>query len=595
VNSTLRYSLLAVFGILAIAMTWNMALRSQEELLWGYRTQVLFLALFFFFLLLVQPVWLKKGKPWRWLSLSGLSMLLLSIGFPDILFPFPFLLFLGFIPLLIIEKEISESEGLRRGYAFWKYAWVTFLGWNIITTFWVSNTAISAGVFAMVANSLLMTIPMILFHHTKRRIPQLGLTAFIAYWISWEFFHLNWELTWPWLTLGNGFAEWPALVQWYEYTGVFGGTLWLLLGNVLGFRIYQKRVRKKPIRGWIIRTGVLLLLPVLASLYLFYSYEEKGRAVEVIVVQPNYEPHYVKFTVPNPVQMDQMIRLTDSLIRPETRYVVFPEAVIHNYEIDRPRNHAAIRKLEQHYRDYPGLNILLGISAYEILANGDQTSRNKRVYISRTGDTVSYESSNIAAQLTLGEEAIPVYKKSKLVPGVEIFPFQDVLWMFKPIVDQVGGTTAGLASQTDRTAFASQSGRVGTLICYESVFGEFVTGFVRNGAEALFVMTNDGWWDDTPGHRQHMRYASLRAIETRRAIGRAANTGISAFLDQRGIIREKIPYNQTGADRSTMLFNDQITFYVRWGNIIARISAFLAGLLFLNLVVRILSGRSIKS
>ncbi len=590
-NSILRYSLLAVFGFLAIAMTWNMALRSQEELLWGYRTQVLFLAIFVFLVLLVRPIWLKKGKPWRWLSLSGLSILLLSIGFPDILLPFPFLLFLGFIPLLIVEQEISETKGLRPGFTFWKYAFLTFLGWNIITTFWVANTAISAGVFAIVANSLLMTLPMALFHHTKRRIPQLGLAAFIAYWISWEFFHLNWELTWPWLTLGNGFAEWPALVQWYEYSGVFGGTLWLLLGNVLGFRIYQMHLKKEPLRGLAIQAGALLILPIALSLYLFYSYEEKGRPVEVVVVQPNYEPHYVKFSVPNSVQVDQMIRLTDSLIRPQTRYVVWPEAVIQNYEIERPRSHPAIREVEQHYQDHPGLNLLIGISAYEILANDDQTSRHKRVYVTRTGDTLSYESSNIAVQLTIGETEIPVYKKSKLVPGVEIFPFQDVLWIFKPIVDKVGGTTAGLASQNDRTAFASPFGRVGTLICYESVFGEFVTGYVRSGAEALFVMTNDGWWDDTPGHRQHMRFASLRAIETRRAIGRAANTGISAFLDQRGIIREQIAYNRTGAARQSMLFNDQITFYVRWGNIIARVAAFLAAILFLNVVVRSLSGR----
>ncbi len=583
--------LAAGFLLTAILISANMYLRSQEQLLWGYRPLWLFLTFTGALLFLLLPIWLNKGKTWKWLSLSGMSILFLSLGFPDIGFPFPMFLFAGFVPLLIVEQEIAASTDLRRGATVWKYAFLTFLCWNIITTFWVADTALSAGIFAIVANTGLMTIPFMLFHYTKRNLAKLGAISFAAYWISWEYFHLNWELTWPWLTLGNGFAEWPMLVQWYEYTGVFGGSLWILLGNLVLFQIWNQYNAGKRPWGLGLRLAGLLLAPVGLSLYLFYNYEEKGKPVEIVVVQPNYEPHYVKFTVPRAQQVTRMVQLADSARTPATQYIAYPEAVIHNFNIDMPRAHPAIRTFEKHFEDNPGLNLLIGISAFQVLPNDDKTSRAKRVYVNQRGDTTTYESSNIAAQLTIGSPEIPIYKKSKLVPGVEIFPFQEVLWPFKFIVEKVGGTAAGLASQPERSVFQSRAGNIGPLICYESIFGEFVTAYVRAGAQALIVITNDGWWDDTPGHRQHLHFASLRAIETRKSIARAANTGVSAFIDQRGIIQETIPYNQTQALRGNLLFNDQLTIYVRWGNIISRIAAFLSGILLLNVLVNRLSSR----
>jgi apolipoprotein N-acyltransferase len=117
---------------------------------------------------------------------------------------------------------------------------------------------------------------------------------------------------------------------------------------------------------------------------------------------------------------------------------------------------------------------------------------------------------------------------------------------------------------------------------------------VKNGAELLFIMTNDGWWEDTPGHRQHFIYAKLRAIECRRSIARSANTGISCFINQRGDVIQQTAYWEEDAIQNTINKNDRITFYVKYGDILGRIAYWTSALLLLILIVAMLKKRFTK-
>ena len=170
------------------------------------------------------------------------------------------------------------------------------------------------------------------------------------------------------------------------------------------------------------------------------------------------------------------------------------------------------------------------------------------------------------------------YHKSKLTPGVEKMPSWKILSPLKDFAIDLGGTIGTLKIDDERKVFTHQGGlfRVAPVICYESVYGEFVAGYVRNGANIIFIITNDGWWGDSPGHRQHLEFAKLRAIETRRSIARSANTGISAFFDQRGDIYQATPYVEQAAIRQSLTLNETKTFYVKNGDYLARISAFLS-------------------
>lgn len=583
-KKSVRFSLLALCLLICCWMGYEMVDQGSKELLWGYRPLIFFIAAWGAVTFIRLHRFAKDPKGLRWLGLSTLSGLLLGIGFPDII-PVPFLMFIGFVPLMIIEKEISEAyEPAKRGKVM-RYVYHSFVIWNVIATYWVTNTALIAGVAAIWANSFLMVIPWLLFHTTHKLMPKLSYLSLIAYWLTFEYIHLQWELTWPWLTLGNSFAEYPALVQWYEWTGVFGGGLWILGINLLIFKIYNAWKAKQAFRKSLIYVSALVLLPMILSLVMYNSYEAQGSKRNVAVIQPNFEPHYQKFTIPESKQMDRFLELSNRIVTEETDYIVYPETSFGLVQINNMGQYPTIRRIRESFSTRPGLKVVTGIDAYYIFQEGEPHSKHVRVQERRHGN-MYYEIINGAIQITIGQDSISLYRKSKLVPGPEIFPFKNILFFFKPIVDRLGGTTAGVATQKERDVLVSESGKIAPAICYESVFGEYVTEYIRNGAQAIFIMTNDGWWDNTAGHRQHLYFASLRAIETRRSIARSANTGISAFINQRGDIQKPTKYNEATAISQDMQFNNAITFYVLWGDIIARLAIFTSIILLLNSFVK---------
>jgi apolipoprotein N-acyltransferase len=169
-----------------------------------------------------------------------------------------------------------------------------------------------------------------------------------------------------------------------------------------------------------------------------------------------------------------------------------------------------------------------------------------------------------------------------MVPGAEMFPFRDFLGFLEPLFHKFNGTVEGLGTQAERSVFynENQGVAIAPLICYESVYGAYCTDYVNKGAQALFIMTNDGWWDDTPGYMQHLKFASLRAIELRRAIARSANSGSSAFIDRDGSIDQFTAYNQQDVIKESLQLYSEITFYTLYGDYIAKIAVALLAMLF---------------
>lgn len=573
--------LFGLFAIAALLIGYNMAQRFSQQELWGMRP--LFLFVFIWGALAsLGAIWWRnhKGSNLRFL-LSSSAGLLLAIGYPDTLIPFPFFAMAGFVPLLYIAEMPSLKSRQIFGHAF-----NAFLIWNFITTFWVANTAFLAGVFAVVVNSLLMTIPILAYFILKQKLPRLAAVSFVVTWLTFEMVHFHWDLAWPWLTLGHEFAAFPALVQWYEYTGVFGGSLWILVANWLLWEGWQKIKNGPIIFKHLAPILVWVILPIGASLFLYFNYEEAGDSRQMVLIQPNYEPHYEKFALSELQQTEEILELCRSALGDETDFLVLPETVFGLIERGRVRNYPAIQQLEGLLIDFPNLNIVSGISAYEFFdpTNGGLMPSTVRKEMGRNGDYLYYEILNAAIHLKNGQQEVPLYRKSKLVPGPEIFPFKEILFFMEPLVTSLGGTIAGLGTQKERDVFEDQKGKVAPIICYESVFGSYVTDYLKKGAEALIIMTNDGWWDNTPGHLQHLRFASLRAIETRKGVARAANTGISAFINQRGDLISQSEYDEATALKGSLLFNNKTTFYAQWGDVIPRIALLITGLLMLNLL-----------
>jgi apolipoprotein N-acyltransferase len=516
---------------------------------------------------------------WALLWLAVLSAGLLWLGWP--IKPLPFFLFVGFVPFLLMEHLISLRPHRSPGGVFFRYAYLTFFLWNAFTTWWVMHATVPGGIAAVVLNALLMCIPAMAFFYTKRAAgPAVGYFSFVVYWLSFEYLHLNWDLTWPWLTLGNGFASLPEWVQWYEYTGFMGGSLWVLLVNVLLFRALVSPPRLARRRYAL--PALLVAVPIVVSYVILAQYEEQGEPVEVVVVQPNVDPYNEKYTtqpafIPYDEQLAHLIRLSESMITPDTKYVVWPETALRQdggmWE-ESLEDYPTIQILKEFVQRHPGLELVTGIESHRTYpdeASASPTARNHP-------QVGYYDSFNTGIQVT-GQGPVNIYHKSKLVPGVEKLPYPGMFKFLGGLAIDLGGTVGSLGSQAERSVFRRlREPEIGAapVICYESIYGDYVAEYVRKGASLIFVITNDGWWSDSPGYRQHLQYATLRAIETRRSIARSANTGISAFINQKGEILQRSGWWEEAVLRDTIRSNQEQTFYTRTGEYIGTTAPWLS-------------------
>ena len=336
---------------------------------------------------------------------------------------------------------------------------------------------------------------------------------------------------------------------------------------------------------WILALTIVLLAPIVISMSIYSSYVEKGTPMEVLIVQPNIDPYLEKYDVPYEEQVNRLLSLVKEKISPQTNFVVAPETAFTEDILENlPENSLTIKMILEFLKGYPKTEIISGMSSYHLFEPGEDLSSTARA-IPNSGQY--YDAFNAAIQLN-AEGKVQIYHKSKLVQGVEKMPFATILKPLENLALDLGGTTGSLGSQEESSVFASEHTTINTapVICYESIYGEYVASYVSKGANLIFVITNDGWWDDTPGYKQHMAYSRLRAIETRRSIARAANTGISCFINQRGDTLQTTGWWEAVAIKGVLNANDKITVFTMAGNYIGRIASFLALTLIIYSFVR---------
>jgi apolipoprotein N-acyltransferase len=505
--------------------------------------------------------------------LSFLSAALLTAAWPP--WGFAPLLFIAFVPLIYVQQIISSDNRLRARHLFF-YSYITFVTWNALTTWWIWFASPGGACMAILANALLMALVFLLFHKMRRALPERFATfSLIPVWIAFEYFHLDWDLTWPWLTLGNGFAGYHTWIQWYEYTGIFGGSFWILLVNVIVFDLFFHRntLLREPAKRtiWIAALSFIILFPMIFSLIRYNTFdvqEDSLKPVKVVVVQPNVDP-YEKFNGDFRGQLESMLLLAEMKLDSTTEYLVFPEtALTESFWEETMTSTWSFHRLGAFLESYPNLTIVTGATTGKEYPDETKRSATARKYKEMTRWFDVY---NTAMQVDCTGTML-LYHKSKLVPGVEKMPFPQVLGFLDKLAIDMGGTVGSLGMQEERTVFTSRNNtKIAPVICYESVYGDYVGQYIRNGANYIFIITNDGWWGDTPGYKQHLLYGRLRAIETRKGIARSANTGISCFIDQRGDILQAQAWWVPAAISDTVYSKADQTFYTRFGDYIGAI------------------------
>ena len=499
---------------------------------------------------------------------------------------------IAFIPLLL-------AESFFKGKMAWINFYLPFLIWNLATTYWIYNATVAGAAAAVIANALQMSLIFMLFRWFKKRTNEkLGYMFLIIAWLAWEHFYFDAEISWPWLTLGNTLATSHYLAQWYEYTGTLGGSLWILLVNVVLFRIMRDRnmfakfgvmpqsltLTGKSIK---IRTALAVLLivvPITISLSKYYTYKEVGERKQVVVLQPNIDPYNDKFAGMSQAQQDEiLLTLAKNSSELSTDLIVAPETFTSGVSENAPMSHETSVKLVDFLKSRPNTDLLFGATTYLVYGLKD-----KPTYTARQSDYGWYDVFNTAIY-TDSSANFKFYHKSKLVVLVEYLPYPQFLDFINSFAIDLGGATGSYGTQKERDVFKSSNSNivVGAAICYESIYGDYYREYVQKGANLMTIITNDGWWGNTPGYNQHLRYASLRAIETRRDIARSANTGISAFINQKGDIVSQTKWWQPAYLKGEVTLNEKITVFVKYGDYIGRIATF-ALILFIGLIILVI-------
>lgn len=541
---------------------------------WGYSPIPLLIGIWLLFNSLYGLVFPKKSNFKYWL-LSSASGVLLYLGFPDpSMTP---LLFLALLPIFeMIEQAVKKKSS---AWQVWRYCYSGLFLWNILSTFWVTNVSFIPSFFAFGLNSLFMSIPFILYFKCRQSFTlRTSMMAFVAFYLGFEMLHLRWEISWPWLTLGNAFSTRSLWIQWYEYTGHLGGSFWVLATNAILFNTIQS-VRKvkqlKPVQ--LLYPMLCIMGPIILSFFVYMNYQDKGESVNMLLIQPNYEPHYEKFSVPQYQQTKRFNSLIEQNMHDSIDYVVLPETALGPMDRDHIKANPDIQSIMERLSAFPNTSLISGLVTIKRYLEKPEGVDNIRTY-ERANGTTYLQVRNSAVEIRRADDDVQEHIKGKLVPGAEIFPFSKILFFLEPIVRKAGGTIAGHARSKTPTIFTKGKAKLGVSICYESIYGYWMRKYVQNGANLLTVVTNDGWWDNTPGHRQHLAYSVLRAIELRRSIGRSANTGISCVIDQHGRVFKPLAYGTQGAIVHKLQINDEITFYAKHGDLIGRLAVLLTGI-----------------
>lgn len=543
----------------------------------------------------------------KYVLLTLISAMLLSVSWPT--YGVPFFIFFALVPLLMMEHGISKfSDYKRKGWIIFGLSYLCFVIWNIVTTGWLYGSknpdgshSMMAVVFPVLVNSLLYSLVFQCYHWYKNaQGTYWGLGFFIAIWMSFEKFHLGWELTWPWLNLGNVFSDYPKLIQWYDTLGATGGSFWILLINVLIFytvRTWEAGRKKKDLIKNSSIIAALIAVPMIISIIKYNNFNEKPSGqVNVLMLQPDLDPYAEKYSKDSLTIEHDLLALAEKNSTTKIDYYIAPETALPgrgSISETGLEKSLLLNNVRDFLSKHPGSVFATGISSHRLYF--DPATLPKEAYEINQGVWVA--SYNTAIQLA-PQQKTQVYHKGKLVPGVEIFPYMNVL---KPLLGDamlnLGGTVASLGTDKERIAFSNpyNKGKMAPIICYESIYGEFVTDYVKKGANFLAIMTNDSWWGVTEGHKQLLSYAKLRAIETRREIARAANSGISAHINAKGEVTADTFYGDQTALFSKVNLYDGMTFYSRAGDLLSRFSMFALGFLLFYYLIKWFQAKTKKA
>ncbi|MGB5850476.1 MAG: apolipoprotein N-acyltransferase [Ignavibacteriaceae bacterium] len=480
----------------------------------------------------------KKLKEEKFLLI--LSGVLLGISFPPFPFPFTLLLFVGFIPYLIVLKNRQTLAEINRATYLMSFVFC------VVTVYWVGSWQAEADPFLMMGGGAMllalpavMIIPSTLYYLSSKIFKtKFSFWLFPVFWVTAEYLLTLTDLKFPWLILGHGLAKFTSFIQAADIIGAFGLSLVVLYINLILYKAYShyKEERKNSVKYFVIAASILLVFIVYGMIKIS-TFNPSDKKVKVGLVQPNINP-WKKWELGSVQNMvENYLQLSQQAVDGGAQIILWPETALPVYLM----NGAHRAALDSIYKFLEENNVSLLTGMPHIKFYPDSTKAPTDAKFSVNGN-YHYTTYNSVILLKPGTREYQQYGKMHLVPLGEHVPFADQ-FSFLADVFKWGVGLGGWNVGKDTVVFTTSvkvSGEdelinINGQVCYESIFPLFAPNFVQRGAELIAVVTNDSWYGNSSGPYQHKEFAVLRAVENRRAIVRCANGGISCIINPLGV------------------------------------------------------------
>ncbi|MDP1677383.1 MAG: apolipoprotein N-acyltransferase, partial [Bacteroidota bacterium] len=430
----------------------------------------------------------------KYLLLLGVSSsVILGLSFPPL--QFGVLVCFGFVPFLLLTDKIDSYS------RFFRYSYFTFFIFSLISLYWVGGFTHGKDPYLMIAGTalflwepLVLSLPAVFYFFIKKRLNNMySAIAFPFIWITMEWLYALGELAFPWLHIGNTQTYHLDKIQFADITGVYGISFWILTINVLVYFLVKQIQSTKISR---ISYYLALCIALIYLLPSFYQVDEKSfhnqnrKAINVGIIQPNVDP-WDKWEGANTFlgrwnQTQHYLKLIGDHINDSLDIAVLPESAV---LLNLP---AYPQQLQEFNSIIDNLNISV-ITGYVRVQYYEKENAPPTSSLIK-GTNVRYDSFNSIMFVEPHSTEVQTYSKMRLVPFAERIPYADkVSFLIEPLRWGVGISNWGLAH--DSTVFVSKKieSKFLAMVCYESIFPEFVSKFVDNGAEFLVFITNDSW------------------------------------------------------------------------------------------------------
>jgi apolipoprotein N-acyltransferase len=518
----------------------------------------------------------QKKENRKELLLGLFSGILLGLSFPPI--PLPYLIFAGLIPyLIVIEKRKTLAEINR-------FTYFTIFFFNLITLYWVGSWTKDAdpflelsGTVLMFFNPIVFLIPSTLYYFTKKYLnKKFALFLLPWFWLFYEYIYSITDFKFPWLSLCNSVPYLTSYIQISDFIGSYGLTVLIIYTNIFAYKLFLEfRNNKKLNFQYALLFLITFLVPIIYGSIKISNYKEADTKIKVGLIQPNLNPNK-KWEAGN---LDEQIKLyldlSKQAISEKAELVIWPETALPVYLMTDNYKNKANRI--QHFIDSTKIPILTGMPHakfyYDSLSAPEDAKQIK-------DSKIKYTSYNSILLFTPNNK-VKQYGKIKLVPFGEKVPLVDII----PILGKWIKWEVGISSWNtgkDTVVFKTQkvnlekNFNIGGVICIESIYPDFVSAFVKKGAEFIAVVTNDSWYGNSSGPYQHKEISALRAVENRRTVVRAANGGISCIINPLGVTLSATKMFTKTVLVGDVELKDENTFFTKYPLLFPYISIFIS-------------------